>query len=417
MGGSSDPVEQTVEIQLEPEVLGVICRRGRRRLRDIQASSSATLKLDRCRGALQVRGTEDAVADVQRQLQMLTGPSVQVTAAVWAELMRTRTNTNPAEAGVARIQQQSGCRIHIERSALEIRLFGPQDSIRIAQHLIQELHSMCVESRAKMDQSACSDVDRLQLFAQEFGVTLQVEEGGQICVLGILGAVDEAVNGLQSYSSMQFMEGSVSNVARTAILTAIANLIGDDNEQSNEEAAPTLDGAVTTIPPVCKPPQPQQQQQQSRMREKQMSEWTSAPQNFSNFANFCVNCGSRIERVNGVVPKFCVYCGQPTEKGEMQRGPRTNNHMQRGQYMPDMSYGGDQMQAMPMQFQQQNGNYNSPSVMQTQEGTMLMCFPMQNAPSNDRSTGLTLGGYNMGNMLAPRQWVTNMMPMSFASME
>ncbi|CAE8643124.1 unnamed protein product, partial [Polarella glacialis] len=43
---------KTVDVVLEADLLATFCRRGRRRLRDIQSSSQTVLKLDRCRGVL-----------------------------------------------------------------------------------------------------------------------------------------------------------------------------------------------------------------------------------------------------------------------------------------------------------------------------------------------------------------------------
>merc|ERR1719310_394387 len=117
----------------------------------MQASTNASLKLDRARGVLQVKGDLESIDEVRNQLQRLTGPFVGVTAAVWAELMRTRTNLNTSEAAVAQIQQESGCRIHIERSAQQIRLFGPQDVTVSAQHLLEILDDMCGEESVMME--------------------------------------------------------------------------------------------------------------------------------------------------------------------------------------------------------------------------------------------------------------------------
>merc|ERR1719482_1732873 len=116
----------------------------------MQASTNASLKLDRARGVLQVKGDLESIDEVRNQLQRLTGPFVEVTAAVWAELMRTRTVLTTADSAVARIQNASGCRIHIERNAQQIRLFGPQDSIAIAQLLLEKLDRMCTQESIGM---------------------------------------------------------------------------------------------------------------------------------------------------------------------------------------------------------------------------------------------------------------------------
>merc|ERR1719287_218482 len=96
---------QTVEIALDPELLATFCRRSRRRLRDVQASCQASVKLDRARGVLRVTGPESSIDAVRKQLAGLTGPRRDVTQAVWAELMRTRKMCNSLEATVARFQE------------------------------------------------------------------------------------------------------------------------------------------------------------------------------------------------------------------------------------------------------------------------------------------------------------------------
>merc|ERR1719182_559977 len=117
----------------------------------MQASTNASLKLDRARGVLQVKGDLESIDEVRNQLQRLTGPFVGVTAAVWAELMRTRTNLNTWEAAVAQIQQESGCRIHIERSA---------------QQLLDKLDRMCIQESVTMASPSQVDEEKLQPFAE-----------------------------------------------------------------------------------------------------------------------------------------------------------------------------------------------------------------------------------------------------------
>merc|ERR1719253_325493 len=173
----------------------------------------------------------------------------------------------------------------------------------------------------------------------------------------------------------------------------------------------TMQGAVMSIPPVKA--QVQTQLQNSTVRDMQQTY-----QSFGNSANFCVNCGTRIEKVNGRVPQFCVYCGQPTEQNggadsTIMKSVDMNQIQPAGvshqMFKPELQYG-NQMQGMQMPMQQfsQNGNYNSPAVMQTPDGAMMMCFPMGNQN----------GMFSASSMLAPtRQWATGMVPMTFAQFE
>lgn len=363
---------------------------------------------------------------------MLTGPTIQVTAAVWAELMRTRTNTNPTEAGVARIQQQSGCRIHIERRDQEIRLFGPEDSVAAAQYLVEELHCMCVEQGVKMDCPSYLDIDMLQTFAQEFGVTLQIEEQ-QITVLGIEGAVMQAAQELQNYDSNRqcfsvVADSKPSAIARSAIMAAMADLKVDRDITSASDSGAensgimdfTMQGAVMS----CKPSSQNQHQQSFNNRDMQQNSQSSGPcPTCGCSAKFCVHCGNPTQKAEpGAgcptcgVSKFCVYCGQPSE----QRNTANSANMKNIQTMPmqhagpslnmfkqEMPYNNQmQVMSMPMQFPQ-GGAYNSPAIMQAPDGTMMMCFPM------DTQNGLMPAS----NMIAPKQWNTGMMPMPYTSFE
>ncbi|CAK0818890.1 unnamed protein product, partial [Prorocentrum cordatum] len=83
-----------VAIQLDPELMNMLFRRSRRRLRDIRAMCHAGLKLDRVRNTLHVTGTPEAIEAVRSQLAHLGGPVKPLPAPVWMELMRTRTLTS-----------------------------------------------------------------------------------------------------------------------------------------------------------------------------------------------------------------------------------------------------------------------------------------------------------------------------------
>merc|ERR1711966_569674 len=128
---------------------------------------------------------------------------------------------------------------------------------------------MCAAQGVKMDCPLRLDLEMLQSFAAEFGVTLQVEEH-QINVLGIEGAVMEAAKELEYFDNNRQSvklgaNGQPSNAARLAILEAIAilNLDRDVASDSGAEHSGIMDGtmqgAVMSIPPLYKPPQKQQQ--------------------------------------------------------------------------------------------------------------------------------------------------------------
>jgi len=337
-----EQIEQTAEIGLSADVLAAICRRGRLHLRNIQSSSQATLKLDRFRGVLEVTGSKGAIADVHTQLECLTGPFLSVSASVWAELMRTRTNPDVSLAAVARLQEQSGCRIHIERSLPQIRLFGPKDKTGIAQRLLNLLESMCVEEAVEMKCPQYLDLQMLQTFAEEFGVTLQVEEK-QIVVLGIDGAVKEASRELRNYESdsLHFEQGlevvKSSDVARLAIEASMSKLrnprcpssastsadslpafVEDNCDQPTESQ---LQGAVISALPKI-PARQQCGKAQDTIKQGYLAESTTSCRTCGvSVANFCVHCGQPsvkvVQPACGACPdcrvaKFCVSCGKAT---------------------------------------------------------------------------------------------------------
>eukprot|EP00971_Amphidinium_carterae_P235236 4668063-Amphidinium_carterae.1 len=64
---SSDEKMQ-VEIQLSTSLESSLCRRGRRRFRELQANSAAKIRLDRERAVLKVHGREPEVLAVRKKL-------------------------------------------------------------------------------------------------------------------------------------------------------------------------------------------------------------------------------------------------------------------------------------------------------------------------------------------------------------
>jgi hypothetical protein len=189
--------EVHAEIKLEPELLNSFCRRGRRRLRDIQANCQVNVRLDKLRSVLHISGSEARVNLAKRHISGLGGPRKNVTTAVWAELLRTRTMQSGPDAVVARIQQESGCRIHIERSCQEVRLFGHQEAVVIAERLLEELDRKCVEKVVRLDGRSITS-PALQAVAHLCGVTLRSEEG-QLIAFGLRDSVDKAVESLDRH--------------------------------------------------------------------------------------------------------------------------------------------------------------------------------------------------------------------------
>jgi len=184
-------VQVREEIILEPELLNSLLRRGRRRLRDIQNSCRVNVWLDKFRGILQLSGSEASVAVAKNLIAGLGGPRAPVSAAVWAELSRTRKMSSGPEAAVANIHRESGCRIHVDRARQEVHLFGNPESAAIADRLLKELDQNCVEEVMKLSAESVNST-ALQAIASTFGVTLWNEDN-VVHILGLRESVKKTL--------------------------------------------------------------------------------------------------------------------------------------------------------------------------------------------------------------------------------
>jgi len=195
-----DDQVMSVELTLDKETTSTLSRRDRRRLRQIQEKCQAVLRLDRARGVLKVTGRFQSVATAAEQIACLSGPRKAVSSAVWAELMRTRLRQDDGEdAALARLQRQSGCRIHIDRQVMELRLFGPPAATSAADKLLDEFEQQVTELSLPL-KSLEGDreiiLQNLQPLADVCGVTLHRVDN-HVVVLGRHAAVQEAVEKLK----------------------------------------------------------------------------------------------------------------------------------------------------------------------------------------------------------------------------
>jgi len=361
------------EILLDPEVLRALYRRGRRRLRDIQASSQAILKLDRLRGVLKVVGSKESIADAQRQLDCVVGSHLDVSPVMWAELMRTRTNPDVSQAAIAQIQHSSGCRIHIERNDHQVQLFGPQNKSAVAQHLLKKLESMCTEKVVNIEGHV--NLEALHMFAEEFGVTLQVEETN-ITIMGIEGAVVEAAKEIHNYDFDKAHLGQSnhmsesSDVACAAISAAISRLFVDPESDFSPPTPYPMAHSLQTG--VCTQTSESAMQGAVMMKkagsisQQKMVHPEPCP-TCGGIGTFCVNCGKPAGRMMQQpfagcstcgLANFCAYCGEPAEKmqiestGGMQQQVFASNYKPGNTNAKPGMYCADPIPVMPMQFVQ-----------------------------------------------------------------
>lgn len=349
---SSSPAERDTDaisaaIKLDQELLGTFCRRGRRRLQEIQASSQASLKLDRAKGLLWVTGSERAIAEVRHRLECLGGPRKTVSAAVWAELMRTRTlveGPDASKSAVERIQHLSGCRVHIERSKHEVRLFGPKSASAVADRLLNELEEMCTEYLVEAPNSQQLNSEILHQIAHSGSVSMRVEpQQQQIAVLGLSCAVEPAVAELQRYmaASDQFELCGNYDATNSAVAAALSTLNSDrhlasatttmaslpsihDSEQSmdmsNEsflERNKVISG-TNTMAKQNNNLQPQQHVQQAQQQQMRRQDIAHGCCHTCGAHRLCGNCGQQCWQMNMVavaVPYMQMQPGPHDDSG------------------------------------------------------------------------------------------------------
>lgn len=273
----------TVDVLLEPELLANFSR-SRRRLRELQASTQAVLKVDRARGVLRATGTESAISRVRHQVECLGGPRKQLSTASWAELMRTRTlvGTDAARmSGVERIQHLSSCRLHIERASQEIRLFGPKAATAMAAKLVDQFQNMCSEQAVRASDLERLSSETLHQIAHSGSVSLRVE-GRTISVLGFDFAVREAAKELRRYmSSPESFQARVYNEAMGTEVWRLLSTLKPDEVQSHAVAEPA-------VAPVGQ-------------AHANIETWRDTGQQ-----PMCPTCNLMVKG------NFCVHCGQPS---------------------------------------------------------------------------------------------------------
>mmetsp|Transcript_84085 Transcript_84085/g.132392 ORF Transcript_84085/g.132392 Transcript_84085/m.132392 type:complete len:376 (+) Transcript_84085:53-1180(+) len=236
----------TEEISLEPELINSLYRRGRRRLRDIQSNCGVNVWLDKLRGVLHLSGSKASVASAKHLIAGLGGPRKRISTAMWAELLRTRKQQSGPEAAVARIQLQSGCRLHVERTSQEVHLFGDSASVAIAEKLLMELDQDCAEEVITLDADPIPPT-ALQAIANSCDVTLQAEKD-RLYILGLRGYVKKAIdaleknrNNLESYLDIPApivtgnMEVKEANkVAAPVPVQSLANVLPKNDKVANK---------------------------------------------------------------------------------------------------------------------------------------------------------------------------------------
>jgi hypothetical protein len=220
------------------------------------------------------------------------------------------------EAALARIQEESGCRIHIERSRQEVRLFGDSGNIAAAERVLTDLDQQCGEEFVALEAGFNITAPQLGALALSCGVALQREEEGLV-VLGLSGSVRTAVERIGEY---------VTNPAKLLDLPLPEepepNVRGK-SDRSNDGPQKGASGTANMLPA-------------------------------SGACPFCASCGAptifhRNSDGSMEACPFCASCGAPTIFAHQARTqaevPADNNATNKS-----LPYGGLKMQQMPQQM-------------------------------------------------------------------
>jgi len=318
--------EMTVTIPLSPELLNSLHRRRWRHLRGIEKTCKASIRLDRANSTLLVSGTEESVAAVKHRLAGLNGPRRMVSTAVWAELMRTRTLQDSRQSVLMRLQEESGCRIHIERSSREVRIFGTEADVQVAEQLLDDLDASVTEAALDIDVSLISELV-LESLMHSRGVMVQVE-GGSIKIFGKKDAVSNAVEDIREY---------VANPHSNRLLEVKAKM------PPHEEVTPARPVPTSNTMQMSK--QEAEQQGGQAMAKAGMGQSCHT----CGAANFCPCCGNPVWSKNAMQSYAGGNMGvQAPQKEAMMQG-------QMGGYqlvgMPgDIQSMGSSQQYMPVQY-------------------------------------------------------------------
>jgi len=141
-------------------------------------------------------------------------------------LMRTRMHDPPPSVVSVKVfHENTDCRLHIERGASEVRLYGLRSKIAEAQAYLEELGSECDEEVIPLEPGAKElPASLLQWIGSQYGVTV-AQEDDTIVVLGLHVAVASAAEELLAYvcgqkdmTGPEFVEDSMSQISTVSTL-------------------------------------------------------------------------------------------------------------------------------------------------------------------------------------------------------
>jgi hypothetical protein len=219
-------------------------------------------------------------------------------------------------SAVATIQQQSGCRIQLDREAAVVRIFGPLQKQHVAEQLLQQLSSMVSTSTVKY--AGHIDTETLNKLAMELNVTFELS-GTNIVVMGIRGAVEIAAGellnlmlnerkhwirmrrdrryGLCTLESLMYVDKALARLGRSQC-DQLPRQFSEDTTDTG-----SLSGTSCTSEPEAK----QFEQYTSKPVLEEVSSTPSlGPCSTCGSTSFCSHCGTCVALINA--PDVCAIC-------------------------------------------------------------------------------------------------------------
>lgn len=194
---SSNLALSSVELLVKDSVVASLCRHGRKKMKQLEKDFSVAVALDRRKGILTIRGNVQSVEEAQKVVAVMSGPRIRVPAPLWAELLRTRTVDGPA-CLVESMQTACGCRVHIERTRHEVRIFGDETSVMKAEATLARLGPLCIEHLIPVKDSGKLSSSSLELLSQQLDVSLRLETDA-VALLGMQDNVQRATAAIKEY--------------------------------------------------------------------------------------------------------------------------------------------------------------------------------------------------------------------------
>lgn len=181
----------SASLPLSSHLLGLLSsRRGKQRLRSVEQQSGAQLMLDEHWQMLHLAGACSSIYKAQELLEIMEGFTVDISSAMWTELMRCRRE-DEAEGSpltLSKVQEIVGYRVHVERDSLALRIFGPKNMESSAAILLRRLEELCVKEVLKLPEDC--DWNEIKMLQKSSNLTLRVE-GDFVELEGIQSAVLE----------------------------------------------------------------------------------------------------------------------------------------------------------------------------------------------------------------------------------